>query len=198
MVLLGILVDYVETLQLLVQVAAFQADLLGRARDVGVVLGELVVQVFTLEAPPGRLGGRELGEHQLDGDLALEPGVLGPEHLPARARRRDAGGRVGRDGGPGPGPGDPRRLDAGAVPGRRPGGSPRDGRQGRLGDRVTVEVLRGGEVVATVGDGERVQRLASISKPMAAWATLIAVEEGSTEVRLGTVLLGERPEERWI
>ena len=25
----------------------------------------------------------------------------------------------------------------------------------------------------------------------------IAVEEGSTEVRLGTVLLGERPEERW-
>jgi len=26
----------------------------------------------------------------------------------------------------------------------------------------------------------------------------IAVEEGSTEVRLGTVLLGERPEERWI
>ena len=55
MVLLGILVDYIETLQLLVQVAAFQADLLGRARDVGVVLGELVVQVFTLEAPPGLL-----------------------------------------------------------------------------------------------------------------------------------------------
>lgn len=27
---------------------------------------------------------------------------------------------------------------------------------------------------------------------------VIAVEEGSTEVRLGTVLLGERPEERWI
>lgn len=26
----------------------------------------------------------------------------------------------------------------------------------------------------------------------------IAVEEGSTEVRLGTVLLGERPEEKWI
>jgi uncharacterized pyridoxal phosphate-containing UPF0001 family protein len=25
----------------------------------------------------------------------------------------------------------------------------------------------------------------------------IAVEEGSTEVRLGTVLLGERPEVRW-
>jgi uncharacterized pyridoxal phosphate-containing UPF0001 family protein len=26
----------------------------------------------------------------------------------------------------------------------------------------------------------------------------IAVEEGSTEIRLGTVLLGERPEGRWI
>ena len=43
---------------------------------------------------------------------------------------------------------------------------------------VSAAVLRGGEVVATIGDAHRVQRLASISKPMAAWATLVAVEEG--------------------
>ena len=45
-------------------------------------------------------------------------------------------------------------------------------------DRVSAAVLRGGEVVATIGDVHRVQRLASISKPMTAWATLVAVEEG--------------------
>ena len=49
---------------------------------------------------------------------------------------------------------------------------------------VSAAVLRGGEVVASIGDGERVQRLASISKPMAAWATLIAVEEGIVRLDL--------------
>ncbi len=43
---------------------------------------------------------------------------------------------------------------------------------------VSAAVLVGGEVAATVGDPQRVQRLASISKPMATWATLVAVEEG--------------------
>ena len=33
-------------------------------------------------------------------------------------------------------------------------------------------------MLATIGDIERVQRLASLSKPMAAWAILVAVEEG--------------------
>jgi CubicO group peptidase (beta-lactamase class C family) len=43
---------------------------------------------------------------------------------------------------------------------------------------VSAAVLRAGRVIDTIGDGERVQRLASISKPMAAWAMLVAVEEG--------------------
>jgi CubicO group peptidase (beta-lactamase class C family) len=47
---------------------------------------------------------------------------------------------------------------------------------------VSAAVLRGGVVVATVGDIDRVQRLASISKPMASWAILIAVEEGVIEL----------------
>lgn len=47
---------------------------------------------------------------------------------------------------------------------------------------VSAAVLRGGEVVATAGDTERVQRLASISKPMTAWATLVAVEEGIVDL----------------
>ncbi len=47
---------------------------------------------------------------------------------------------------------------------------------------VSAAVLRAGAVVATVGDLERVQRLASISKPMAAWAVLVAVEEGVVEL----------------
>ena len=47
---------------------------------------------------------------------------------------------------------------------------------------VSAAVLRGGEVVATAGDLDRVQRLASISKPMAAWAILVAVEEGVVEL----------------
>lgn len=43
---------------------------------------------------------------------------------------------------------------------------------------VSAAVLRAGDVIATVGDPIRVQRLASISKPISAWAILIAVEEG--------------------
>ena len=49
-------------------------------------------------------------------------------------------------------------------------------------DHVSAAVLRGGSVVATIGDVERVQRLASISKPMTAWATMVAVEEGIVEL----------------
>jgi CubicO group peptidase (beta-lactamase class C family) len=43
---------------------------------------------------------------------------------------------------------------------------------------VSAAVLRGGDVVSTIGAADRVQRLASISKPMTAWAILVAVEEG--------------------
>ena len=43
---------------------------------------------------------------------------------------------------------------------------------------VSAAVLSAGSVVETIGDPDRVQRLASISKPMSAWAILVAVEEG--------------------
>jgi CubicO group peptidase (beta-lactamase class C family) len=43
---------------------------------------------------------------------------------------------------------------------------------------VSAAVLVGGEVVATTGNPDRIQRLASISKPMATWAVLVAIEEG--------------------
>lgn len=43
---------------------------------------------------------------------------------------------------------------------------------------VSAAVLRAGRVLATIGDTGRVQRLASLSKPMSAWAILVAVEEG--------------------
>jgi CubicO group peptidase (beta-lactamase class C family) len=43
---------------------------------------------------------------------------------------------------------------------------------------VSAAVLRGGVVVDTVGDQQRVQRLASISKPMVAWSVMVAAEEG--------------------
>ena len=47
---------------------------------------------------------------------------------------------------------------------------------------VSAAVLVGGTTVSTIGDVDRVQRLASISKPMAAWAMLVAVEEGVVEL----------------
>jgi CubicO group peptidase (beta-lactamase class C family) len=47
---------------------------------------------------------------------------------------------------------------------------------------VSAAVLRGGEVLSTVGDVERVQRLASLSKPMATWAILVAIEEGVVDL----------------
>lgn len=43
---------------------------------------------------------------------------------------------------------------------------------------VSAAVVRAGTVIATTGDVARVQRLASLSKPIAAWAMLVAVEEG--------------------
>jgi CubicO group peptidase (beta-lactamase class C family) len=43
---------------------------------------------------------------------------------------------------------------------------------------VAAAVVAGDEVVSTVGDVDQVQRLASISKPIATWAVLVAVEEG--------------------
>lgn len=47
---------------------------------------------------------------------------------------------------------------------------------------VSAAVLSAGHVVATIGDVDRVQRLASLSKPMVTWATLVAVEEGLVEL----------------
>lgn len=47
---------------------------------------------------------------------------------------------------------------------------------------VSAAVLHAGHVVATIGDVDRVQRLASISKPMTAWAILVAVEEGLVQL----------------
>ena len=47
---------------------------------------------------------------------------------------------------------------------------------------VSAAVLRAGVVVSTVGDPDRVQRLASVSKPIAAWAVLVAVEEGVVDL----------------
>jgi CubicO group peptidase (beta-lactamase class C family) len=49
-------------------------------------------------------------------------------------------------------------------------------------EHVSAAVLHAGTIVATIGDVARVQRLASISKPMTAWATLVAVEEGIVEL----------------
>jgi len=47
---------------------------------------------------------------------------------------------------------------------------------------VSAAVLVGGALASTIGDIDRVQRLASISKPMATWAILVAVEEGVAEL----------------
>ena len=43
---------------------------------------------------------------------------------------------------------------------------------------VSAATLRAGQVTDTIGDLNRRQRLASISKPMSTWAILVAVEEG--------------------
>lgn len=43
---------------------------------------------------------------------------------------------------------------------------------------VSAAVVRSGTTTGTIGDQQRVQRLASLSKPMTAWAVLVAVEEG--------------------
>ncbi len=44
---------------------------------------------------------------------------------------------------------------------------------------VSAAVLSaGGDVLGTVGEADRRYRLASLAKPMTAWATLVAVEEG--------------------
>jgi CubicO group peptidase (beta-lactamase class C family) len=47
---------------------------------------------------------------------------------------------------------------------------------------VAASVLRSGSVVATAGDQQHRFRLASISKPITAWAALIAVEEGIVDL----------------
>ena len=44
----------------------------------------------------------------------------------------------------------------------------------------------------TAGDTERVFPLASVTKPLVAYAVLVAVEEGATLVRVGTAIFGER------
>jgi CubicO group peptidase (beta-lactamase class C family) len=46
-------------------------------------------------------------------------------------------------------------------------------------EHVAAAVLAGGAVVDTVGDLDRSFRLASIAKPITAWACLVAVEEGT-------------------
>ncbi|MBG7603349.1 MAG: beta-lactamase family protein [Actinobacteria bacterium] len=43
---------------------------------------------------------------------------------------------------------------------------------------VSAATLRAGKVTDTIGDVDRRQRLASISKPLTTWAMLVAVEEG--------------------
>lgn len=47
---------------------------------------------------------------------------------------------------------------------------------------VAAAVMQGGSVVSTRGDGDAKFRLASLSKPMTAWAALVAVEEGIVDL----------------
>lgn len=49
-------------------------------------------------------------------------------------------------------------------------------------DRVAAAVVTPDGAVATIGDRDRSFRLASLSKPMTAWAVMIAVEEGIVEL----------------
>ncbi len=49
-------------------------------------------------------------------------------------------------------------------------------------DHVAAAVIAEGRVVETAGDTARVFRLASITKPLVAWAVLIAVEEGTLQL----------------
>jgi CubicO group peptidase (beta-lactamase class C family) len=49
-------------------------------------------------------------------------------------------------------------------------------------DAVAAAVVRDGEVVDSIGDLDRRFRVASISKPMLAWAVLVAGEEGTVEL----------------
>lgn len=47
---------------------------------------------------------------------------------------------------------------------------------------VSAGVLSGGDVVGTIGDTAQVFALASVTKPLVAWALLVAVEEGMLEL----------------
>ena len=47
---------------------------------------------------------------------------------------------------------------------------------------VAGAVMQGGSVVSTCGDADAKFRLASLSKPMTTWATLVAVEEGIVDL----------------
>ena len=49
-------------------------------------------------------------------------------------------------------------------------------------DHVSAAVVLGGEVVDTIGETTRPFRLASITKPLVAWAILVAVEEGTLDL----------------
>ena len=49
-------------------------------------------------------------------------------------------------------------------------------------DHVAAAVVVPGRDTATIGDPTRRFRVASLSKPMAAWAVLVAVEEGIVEL----------------
>lgn len=49
-------------------------------------------------------------------------------------------------------------------------------------DNVAAAIVQHGQVVATVGDIDRSFAIASLTKPVAAWAMLVAVEEGTVEL----------------
>src|SRR5262245_55598061 len=49
-------------------------------------------------------------------------------------------------------------------------------------EHVAAAVVVDGEPAQTIGDTERVYRLASVSKPIVAWAMMVAVEEGVVDL----------------